>query len=802
MIFHATRHVPMRYPIRIIAALGLIFFLAGCLKSPTKILPHSRYIKPSAIRGELVCPNVSNLNLNQKFDFDDDEFQDIFSGIDSKTPEKIIQFLSKNPGIARLFSKQARVAEGYSLEEHTRRVMSQFISQRVFFIDKYKKFKYATDYEKLMLTFLALHEIGKPCSPLNSKKNHFTYPIVEKVFNALGFSTKDRRIAVALAKGDPISDYIQENRPSERADFHGTQYHADTVRILSRETPLKPDEFYEISQTYYIAELSATPGQEKQAFDTSPLGELTFRTSRRENLNYPELLKNLRAQISDKSKAEILLSKLGPGFIPISEDPAFAAFEKNQIPTEIDTEPKYLIPSIIEDEHSYRFAYDEFYHHPVLYKFDGQKNYRIPATPNWEKAPFVKRVIGYTFRGDPRSPSFNGPKENGGFWPSSVHFGWNDQSQDSFNGSNTHYPIQNPKRTSFVSTTKSVRIAKNDADNGFVYVTLVEGGFEIPGRQEVAVLGGIPWEDVMAYRQVANGKFVGDLYVREKFQEFDPDAYKQIVASLNGRDLLDKDFQGIPTPTQTRILQKTLENIVQSKTLLQTNTQFLSFENWMARPSQKNITYSDTVKLYQNFCYIALDQIKKEGAYWSPQSEYRKLVIQAQVAQSDVSKINKILFKANNKFQPPLFVEKPDYSVVLAVLDYIPNACTSLLKQNFFEYLNHLYKIETTPEVIQVKTIEFFNNEFQLLPEDAKVLKILNEEILNYLQTNTLFGVPFQISYESLGTYSPSIELSSTKNLLARILLRFPVSKQIQNSLRNQPLSVSLEKYSISIEKQ
>ena len=103
----------------------------------------------------------------------------------------------------------------------------------------------------------------------------------------------------------------------------------------------------------------------------------------------------------------------------------------------------------------------------------------------------------------------------------------------------------------FISTTRAVTVAKGfAADTGWVYVTLVQGGFLVPdkgkhvwtstfGEQEIALPAPIPWANVFGFRKVARlepgVKFAGPLYLRRRLQAKNPKAYQECYELLSGR---------------------------------------------------------------------------------------------------------------------------------------------------------------------------------------------------------------------------------------------------------------------------
>lgn len=101
---------------------------------------------------------------------------------------------------------------------------------------------------------------------------------------------------------------------------------------------------------------------------------------------------------------------------------------------------------------------------------------------------------------------------------------------------------------SYISTTRAVTVAKGFAKSGgWVYSVAVNGGFVVPdkkasawtqtfGEAEVAVANGIPWHAVAAARQMGtDGKFIGDLYVRNGFEKIDPPAFETIFKLMSGK---------------------------------------------------------------------------------------------------------------------------------------------------------------------------------------------------------------------------------------------------------------------------
>jgi hypothetical protein len=102
----------------------------------------------------------------------------------------------------------------------------------------------------------------------------------------------------------------------------------------------------------------------------------------------------------------------------------------------------------------------------------------------------------------------------------------------------------------YISTTRATTVAKAFAkDGGWVYVSLVRGGFHVPekgktdwtkifGEQELAFPGTIEWRDIFGFRQVSpsGGKrFVGPIYLRKGFETKNCTAFRQVHDLLSGK---------------------------------------------------------------------------------------------------------------------------------------------------------------------------------------------------------------------------------------------------------------------------
>jgi hypothetical protein len=114
----------------------------------------------------------------------------------------------------------------------------------------------------------------------------------------------------------------------------------------------------------------------------------------------------------------------------------------------------------------------------------------------------------------------------------------------------------------YTSTSRSLVVAKGFANaGGWVYVTLVRGGFLIPdkgkhewtkiyGEQEIALPGGLAWGEIFGFRQVGRGQtsgkdavgnaavgriLSGPIYLRKAFEWRNATAFKECFELLSGK---------------------------------------------------------------------------------------------------------------------------------------------------------------------------------------------------------------------------------------------------------------------------
>ncbi len=188
-----------------------------------------------------------------------------FNPLDLKDKEKlnphfVIDVLSKNKELEDLFSSDAGVSEGYSIKEHSLRVMELINSQYACHIspefeDRMRPIL-GVSVKNFMDLTMSLHDIGKPLAVRagdKGRQHEFTRPIVEKTMAALGFSQFAIHLAAELVDNDIIGDYLKGTiRQTEKAH----QLLVD--QSAKMEMDLK--DYFTFQMLFYTADAGAYPG--------------------------------------------------------------------------------------------------------------------------------------------------------------------------------------------------------------------------------------------------------------------------------------------------------------------------------------------------------------------------------------------------------------------------------------------------------------------------------------------------------------------------------------------------------------
>ena len=153
------------------------------------------------------------------------------------SPSKLVNFFEKKYHAD--FAADAGVWEGYTLKQHTTMVLSQF--------DKYfskQPLPAETDIN-FFRVILTLHDIGKPEAIRNGSKHFqhkYTKPKLFATLDELGYTDKEKNIALAIVDGDFIGETIKTGKTIENAK---------KIIRAAQSTNMPTEEFFNLLTVYY-----------------------------------------------------------------------------------------------------------------------------------------------------------------------------------------------------------------------------------------------------------------------------------------------------------------------------------------------------------------------------------------------------------------------------------------------------------------------------------------------------------------------------------------------------------------------
>ncbi len=170
------------------------------------------------------------------------------------TSNELIDILSCDEELKTCFSKLAGVREGYTVLEHTKRVLELAQRYRESFSPQVEKL---VDWWEFTL-FLALHDIGKGISkeihPNPNPKQlelQMSREILEKTMQKLDLSPEKISIFSAMLKYDSLGDYLQCD-----IDIDVIKSHIIEMAEMSKTNP---KQFYQIYHSFHIIDAASYP---------------------------------------------------------------------------------------------------------------------------------------------------------------------------------------------------------------------------------------------------------------------------------------------------------------------------------------------------------------------------------------------------------------------------------------------------------------------------------------------------------------------------------------------------------------
>jgi len=138
------------------------------------------------------------------------------------------------------FEADAGVNEGYTIEQHTAMVLSQFDH---YFGDRSLPAGMTRD---LMRVALALHDIGKPDAIRagdKDRQHEFTEPIIRRTMRQLGYPERERELVIAMISGDPVGECMKAGRVKEEA--------VEEIKQKAQQVNVSVEQFLELLTIFY-----------------------------------------------------------------------------------------------------------------------------------------------------------------------------------------------------------------------------------------------------------------------------------------------------------------------------------------------------------------------------------------------------------------------------------------------------------------------------------------------------------------------------------------------------------------------
>ncbi len=163
------------------------------------------------------------------------------------SPADLLQEYKQNGFLRELLAESAGVLEGWTIEEHTGMVLTQF---EKFFADEFSSQLIDRNTFRFILS---LHDIGKSLSVRytggTAQQHEYTLQIVEPMCNSLGLTNDQKILVTALIDQDYLGDYIKSEGSSE--------FYAHEIKKKAIEIGVDAHELLQLLKIYYMSDASA-----------------------------------------------------------------------------------------------------------------------------------------------------------------------------------------------------------------------------------------------------------------------------------------------------------------------------------------------------------------------------------------------------------------------------------------------------------------------------------------------------------------------------------------------------------------
>jgi hypothetical protein len=180
-----------------------------------------------------------------------------------------------------LFSEPSGVEEGYTIGQHTSRVLDLYTRQRSFYnLDSIPKPLGVGDLDKLMLFTLTFHDIGKSIATRGGDKEQeilYSTPIAEHLMHDLNFTEAESKLTGALINThQQIGTVI---KAGSSADPELIARVADDINTNARAANMAPKDFFKLLELVFACDAGAYPVLTGEVFNVEINGKTDTKTT-------------------------------------------------------------------------------------------------------------------------------------------------------------------------------------------------------------------------------------------------------------------------------------------------------------------------------------------------------------------------------------------------------------------------------------------------------------------------------------------------------------------------------------------
>jgi hypothetical protein len=187
--------------------------------------------------------------------------------------------LARGVDLRFLYNEPSGVSEGFTIGEHTSKVLNVFESQK-----KFTAFQSihappgVGDLEKVMDYTLALHDIGKSIAYNGGDKHQeilFSSPIAHKVMSSLHFSPQEANLTVALINThQDIGEVMKAGSSASPALVMKTY---SNIVTNAKSANMNPADFFKLMKLFYVSDAGGYPALMSGVFEPEASGKIVPR---------------------------------------------------------------------------------------------------------------------------------------------------------------------------------------------------------------------------------------------------------------------------------------------------------------------------------------------------------------------------------------------------------------------------------------------------------------------------------------------------------------------------------------------